>query len=139
MLVVMAQMDFPGKWLQWMNMIFSYGNSAMILYGVPGKQFKCKKGVRQGDPLSPPLFVIVAELLQVIINKAFHEGLLNAPLPQAHPNFLIVQYADDTLLLMEAEASQLMYLKDLLNTFAVSTSLTVNYSKTQMIYVNLSP
>lgn len=64
--------------------------------------------------------------------------MLTAPLPQAHADFPIVQYADDTLLPMEADEHQLMHLKDLLNTFATSTGLKVNYSKSLMIPINLT-
>jgi hypothetical protein len=53
MLVVMQQMGFPSKWMQWMSLIFSPGVSSILLNGVPGKQFKCKRGVRQGDPFLP--------------------------------------------------------------------------------------
>jgi hypothetical protein len=42
----------------------------VLLNGVPGKVFHCKRGVRQGDPLSPLLFVLAADLLQSVINKA---------------------------------------------------------------------
>lgn len=37
MLAIMKQMGFPAKWLNWMDMLFSYGNSAGLLNGVPGK------------------------------------------------------------------------------------------------------
>jgi hypothetical protein len=53
----------------------------MLLNGVLGKFFKCKRGVRQGDPLSPLLFVIAAELLQYLVNKASALALLKAPIP----------------------------------------------------------
>jgi hypothetical protein len=54
--------------------------SAVLLNGVPGKVFHCKRGVRQGDPLSPLLFVLVAELLQLIVNHAKNIGLLQLPI-----------------------------------------------------------
>src|SRR6185369_8083553 len=46
---VMSHMGFLAKWLEWINLIFSSGYSSILLNGVSGKQFKCKRGVRQGD------------------------------------------------------------------------------------------
>ena len=53
---MMQQFGFPDLWVQWIKMILNSGSSSIILNGVPGRQFKCKRGVRQGDPLSPLLF-----------------------------------------------------------------------------------
>lgn len=101
--------------------------------------FKCKRGVRQGDPLSPLLFVLAVELLQAIINRAADLNLLAKPLPQPGEDFPIVQYADDTLLLLQADARQLIFLKAMLHSFAQSTGLHVNYRKSQMYPINVDP
>lgn len=54
-------------------------------------------------PLSPLLFVLAADLLRSILNKAKDQGLLNLPIQgRGGQNFPIVHYADDTLLIMEA-------------------------------------
>ena len=110
----------------------------MLLNGVPGKSFKWKRGVRQWDPLSPLLFVLAAELLQILVNKAASLNLLKAPIPQPSEDYPIVQYADDTLLIMQADAKQLFFLKELLNSFVESTGLWVKYRKSQMLPINVS-
>ena len=81
----------------------TYQSSSILLNGVPGKQFICKRGVGQGDPLSPLLFVIAADLLQSVVNHMLQQGLLNLPIPSNDPDFPIVQYADDTLLIIQAD------------------------------------
>jgi hypothetical protein len=53
-------------------------------------------------------------------------------------DFPIIEYANDTLLIMEACPQQLLVLKAILNIFADSTSLKVNYSKSNMIPINMS-
>jgi hypothetical protein len=79
--------------------------------------------------LSPLLFVLVADLLQSIINSALHRGVHYLPLLEiCGSNFLIMQYVDDSLLqVLEACPRQLITFKALLNTFADSTGLRVNY------------
>ena len=65
MLQIMKHMGFDDRWLGWMKSIFSSGVSSVLLNGVPGRKFPCKCGVRQGDPLSLLIFVLVADFLQV--------------------------------------------------------------------------
>lgn len=95
--------------------------------------------MRQGDPLSPLLFVLAADLLQCIVNKACTQGLFSLPI-EADPSnkFPIIQYADDTILIMKASQREIFCLKGLLQSFTKSTGLRVNYAKSQMIPLNLS-
>jgi hypothetical protein len=138
-LKMLQRIGFGETWVGWVQKNFDSGTTSVMLNGIPGKQFQCKRGVRQGDPLSPLLFVMAADLLQCIVNKARSQGLLTLPI-EAGPssNFPIIQYADDTILIMKASQRELFFLKGLLHSFYESTGLRVNYAKSQMIPLNLS-
>ena len=132
-------MGFPPKWIEWVQMVFSTASIVVLLNGVPGNIFKCRRGVRQGDPLSPPCFVLGAELLQRIINRAFHQGLLSKPINEnSEDGFPIIQYADDTLILLKASQKEVFCFKAILNMFAQSTGLKVNYNKSSLYPLNMS-
>jgi hypothetical protein len=113
---MMEAKGFPARWIKWVHDILSSAKSSVILNGVPSKEFNCKRGVRQGNPLSPLLFVLAADLLQSIINKALDDGSLAPPFPQNFElPFHIVQYADDALLVLQGQSEQLIALKTFCN------------------------
>ena len=108
MIRIMEQKRFPDKRIQWMHLIFNSGTSAVILNGVKGKTFHFKRGVRQGDPLSPLLFVLAADFLQDLLNSAREHGLLSLPVPLPRSqDFPVLQYDNDTLIFMKADAREL--------------------------------
>jgi hypothetical protein len=88
---------FPCKWLTWIEDLLSSATSSVLLNDTAGKEFKCRSGVRQGDPLSPMLFAIAADLLQCVINKEYRLGNLIPPFPR-DPDwpYPVIQYAEDT-------------------------------------------
>jgi hypothetical protein len=128
-------MGFPDLFLDWVKKVLSSGSSSVLLNGVPGKPFHCKRGVRQGDRLSPLLFVQGADLLQSLVNFAFQNGLLSRPIPVGD-DFPIIQYADDTIVVLPADISQLMVFKTLLSHYASFTGLKINFHKSSMIPIN---
>ena len=138
MLAMLHHLGFDDTWINWIKRILETGSSAVLLNGVPGKNFPCKRGVRQGDPLSPLLFVLAADLLQCIVNKAYQQNLFSLPI-EADPNnkFPIIQYADDTIIIMKASQRELFCLKGLLQSFSDSTELKINYAKSSMVPLNI--
>ena len=101
--LILRQMGFPEDFIIWTKSLLETGTSSMLVNGVPGTIFRCNRGVRQGDPLSPLLFVLGAELLQYVINDLKNRGLLKVPILTSPSDFPIVQYADDTILVLQAD------------------------------------
>lgn len=55
-------------------------STPIILNVIPSKKITCNRGVRQGDPISPLLFVLAVELLQIVINEAWHNDGTKLPI-----------------------------------------------------------
>lgn len=84
--------------------------------------------------------MLAADLLQAIVYRAHSWGLLTTPIPNTNEaDYPIVQYADDTTLIMKASQREVFNLKGPLQTFTLSTGLKVNYSKSCMIPINTNP
>lgn len=128
------------RWLQWIKSIVHTATTSILLNGIPGKQFKCRRGVKQGVPLSPLLFVLVADFLQNIVNKAWQLGILKHPISESFGGeFPLIQYADDTLVILPTDARVLFNFKGLLRSFSDSLGLHVNFSKTYLVPINTNP
>ena len=138
MINIMRHMGFNDKGLSWIRSIFSSGRSSILLNGVPSRQFHCRHGVRQGDPLSPLIFVLAADLLQSAINEAYRNGLIHLPFPDhGDMDYPIIQYANDTLLLMPACPIQAAVIKKILVDYADSIGLKINFHKSTLIPINV--
>jgi len=92
------------------------------------------RGLRQGDPLSPLLFVLLIEVLNRLLSKASSLGLFSG-LKVGVKNATIthLQFADDTLLFREANEGDLQNLKMILLSFQAFSGLAVNYTKSSPV------
>lgn len=130
---VMEVRGFPVVWCDWIDAILRSSHSAVLLNGVPGKWLKLKCGLRQGDPISPYLFLIVADVLQRLIRQ---DGVMRHPLVP-HAPAVVLQYADDTLIVMRACEAGAARLRQILDMFAEATGLRINFSKSMLVPVHV--
>lgn len=83
-------------------------------------------------------FFLDVDVLQHVFNKVMSRGLLLPPLNiPACPNSPVVQHVDDTSVLLQVDARQLICLKALLHTFVHSVGLKIYYHKSNLIPINI--
>lgn len=101
--------------------------------GKIGRDIHCSRGLRQGDPLSPLIFTLVADGLNKMMEKATSRGLISG-LGEHNKGVSVVnlQFADDTLILGKADPAQAMILKWILHSFQLWSGLKINFEKSQM-------
>ena len=90
-------------------------------------------GLRQGDPLSPMLFNIVADMLAIMIERAKSDGQIDGVIPHLVDGGLsILQYADDTIIFMEHDIEKAKNLKLILSAFEHLSGLKINFHKSEL-------
>ena len=77
LLSVMQRMGFRKKWIRWIRWCISTASFSVLVNGSPIGFFQSSRGLRQGDPLSPYLFVLGMEALSSLINRAVRGGFLS--------------------------------------------------------------
>jgi hypothetical protein len=114
--------------------LVSGGQTAIAINGVIGPYFRNKRGVRQGDPLSPLLFNFIGEALSGILSAAGAAGHIQGVVPHLITGGIShLQYADDTLILIQNSEENIANLKFLLMCFEDMSGLKINYHKSEVI------
>ena len=110
------------------------GKTAVLLKGVPGRWINCRKGLRQGGPLSPYLFVIVTDVLRRLLHHHSLATAIHHPLVSGQPR-PVLQYTDDTLIFLLCSSDAILATKRIHELFELATGLSINYHKTTFLPV----
>jgi hypothetical protein len=132
LMAVLRVRGFNDTWCSWIARVLSSSLTAVLVNGCPGPWFHCRRGLRQGDPMSPYLFLLVADVLQTLIQT---DGQVRHPL--ADSPCTVLQYADDTLILLRGELQDVERLKLLLDLSSTATGLKINYDKSTAVPMHI--
>lgn len=101
-LATLYLMNFPSKWISWIRACISSALFSLLINKQPTSWIKSSRGLRQGDPLSSYLFILVAQNLLAILNFAMQNQMIPGFNPLLRNNFNHLIYADNLILITQA-------------------------------------
>lgn len=139
LMFLLKRMGFGEKWLKWIWRCISTVSLALLVNGKSAGFFPTSRGIRQGDPLSPMLFIIIMEALSRMIEKSMKNGLADGfKVDGTAGNSVMIYhllYVDDSLIFCSPDKEQLGLLRSILIWFEIVSGLRVNLKKSEMFSV----
>jgi hypothetical protein len=119
---------FPARWTEWITILLSTTTTRVLMNGRPGRRICHARGLWQGNPLLPMLFVVVLEVLNSMISAADSHGVLQ-PLPSTLICNQASLYADDLVVFLLPTAGDLRCRRAILDLFTDASGLITNMDK----------
>ena len=108
----MIKMGFHSKWIQLMMMCITTASYSVLINGEPHGHITPKRGLRQGDPLSPYFFFMCTKGLHGLISQAAHNGdIRGVSLCRNGPRITHLFFADDSLIFCRAREEECQSLR----------------------------
>ncbi|KAK9988965.1 hypothetical protein SO802_029204 [Lithocarpus litseifolius] len=137
LLHLLDRMGFGVKWCKWIRSCISTIQFSVLVNGSPADFFGSSRGLRQGDPLSPLLFLIMMEVFSRMLKRMEGAGLIRGFSLEGRRDGVEsvshLLFADDTILFCDADVEQILHIRLLLLSFQAVTGLKVNVLKSEMV------
>ena len=131
----MKRMGFHTKWIRWIMTCVTSVSFSVLINGVPEGQIIPQRGLRQGDPLSPYLFILCAEVLSHLMRRAMADrSLLGVKIAEQAPAVNHLLFADDSLFFSLANPRAGRQLKQILSLYESVSGQAVNLNKSSITF-----
>jgi hypothetical protein len=131
---------FDQHWINWIVTLVSTTRYLLLINGAPAKPFYLSRGIRQGDLMSPFLFILIMEGLRRSIKSATTTGEIKGLKPFENcPNSTHQQFVDDALLHGTPMVKEVKSYKRILEHFGESSREEINHSKSMIYCFNTNP
>nr|KYP41653.1 LINE-1 reverse transcriptase isogeny [Cajanus cajan] len=132
LLYMLQRLGFCNQWRRWIEECMKTGHVSVLVNGSPTQEFPLQRGIRQGDPLAPFLYVIVAEGLAGLMRSAIRNNLYSSYCTRNNRvEVNLLQFADDTIFFGEASLSNVITIKAILRCFELVSGLKVNFHESR--------
>ena len=128
MLELLDHRGFSARWREWLTIIFKSSHSTVLLNGTEGSNVNHVRGLQQGDPLYPYLFILSIDTLHRILEVATENGTLS-PLRGRNAKLRLSLYADDAVIFINPVREEVRALFSILELFGAATGLRLNIEK----------
>lgn len=128
-------MNFPAHWRQLMMQCVTTVRYTLLLNGQKVQSFVPHRGLRQGDPLSPYLLLLCANVLSCMLLHSESKGDIQG-IKFAHrgPSIFHLMYVDDTILFFKATDQSFGAINSLLSCYSWLAGHHINFSKSEILF-----
>nr|GFA15760.1 RNA-directed DNA polymerase, eukaryota [Tanacetum cinerariifolium] len=135
---VLNKSGFGEKWCKWIQACLKSSRGSVIINGSPTEEFQFGKGLKQGDPLSPFLFLLIMESLHLSFQRVVDAGLLQGLQLGGSVNLSHMFFADDAVFVGQWSEGNINSLVNILECFNMASGLKINMRKSKIMGVRVT-
>lgn len=133
-------LGFSDQWCSWVMKCITSVSYSVLINGSPTRKIIPSRGLRQGDPLSPYLYLLCTEGLSSLLTNAMQSNQLHGfRASRAGPPISHMFFADDSLLFCQANEGECDKLLSLLQVYAKASGQHVNFQKSALLFGKTVP
>ncbi|CAA7019014.1 unnamed protein product [Microthlaspi erraticum] len=137
---VLERMGFHAKWINWIFQCISTVSYSFLINGSAKGSVLPQRGIRQGDPLSPFIFILCSEVLTGLCNNAQFSGLLpGIKVARDSPRINHLLFADDTMFFCQTKHQCCTTLASILQKYEEASGQQINNQKSSISFSSKTP
>ncbi|GJW18747.1 RNA-directed DNA polymerase, eukaryota, partial [Tanacetum coccineum] len=134
---ILKKFGFGDKWCKWILSCLQSSRGSILVNGSPTSEFQFFKGLKQGDPLSPFLFILVMESLHISFQRVVDAGLFSGIMLDTSLSVSHLFYADDVIFMGQWNQTNIDTIIRVLNVFHSASGLRINMKKSKLMGISV--
>ncbi|GJV23353.1 RNA-directed DNA polymerase, eukaryota [Tanacetum coccineum] len=130
---ILRKFGVGDKWCQWIHSCLRSSRGSILVNGSPTGEFQFFKGLKQGDPLSPFLFILVMEGLHVSFQRVVDAGMFKGIMLNNSTCVSHLFYADDAIFMGQWTQANIDIIIRVLKVFHIASGLRINMKKSKLM------